>query len=174
MVGALKCELALLRRKVFVQFSQQLAELRARPAALKEQITELDTVVQGLEPELNSILLTIPLPPDPDVPVGSSAADNIEVRRWSTKRRGLLLIHAARVPDKRAAAWKHVPPELVGNRRQVLVSDQAGKSNLIAALQQRLDVVDQGHEAVLAHQHGRHRLGAVGHGGNRGDVHVAI
>ena len=36
----------------------------------------------------------------------------IEVRRWSTKRRGLLLIHAARVPDKRAAAWKHVPPEL--------------------------------------------------------------
>lgn len=36
----------------------------------------------------------------------------IEVRRWSTKRRGLLLIHAARVPDKRTAAWRHVPPEL--------------------------------------------------------------
>ncbi|MGL4294312.1 MAG: alpha-isopropylmalate synthase regulatory domain-containing protein, partial [Aestuariivirga sp.] len=29
----------------------------------------------------------------------------------------------------------HVPPETVGNRRQVLVSDQAGKSNLLAELQ---------------------------------------
>ena len=33
----------------------------------------------------------------------------IEVRRWPTARRGRILIHAARVPDKRAEAWKHVP-----------------------------------------------------------------
>jgi hypothetical protein len=36
----------------------------------------------------------------------------IEVRRWSTSRRGLILIHAARVPDPRPEAWKHVGPEL--------------------------------------------------------------
>ena len=36
----------------------------------------------------------------------------IEVRRWPTARRGLILIHAARVPDERSEAWAHVPPEL--------------------------------------------------------------
>ncbi len=36
----------------------------------------------------------------------------IEVRRWSTSRRGAILIHAARVPDPRPEAWNLVPPEL--------------------------------------------------------------
>jgi 2-isopropylmalate synthase len=42
-------------------------------------------------------------------------------------------IHAsALVKDPKT--YEHVPPESVGNRRRVLVSDQAGKSNLIAEL----------------------------------------
>jgi hypothetical protein len=36
----------------------------------------------------------------------------VEVRRWSTVRRGRVLIHAARIPDSRPEAWAHVPPEL--------------------------------------------------------------
>jgi hypothetical protein len=36
----------------------------------------------------------------------------IEVRRWPTARRGLVLIHAARVPDERQEAWTLVPAEL--------------------------------------------------------------
>ena len=36
---------------------------------------------------------------------------------------------------KEPETYEHVPPETVGNRRQVLVSDQAGKSNLLAELQ---------------------------------------
>ncbi|MBI1832364.1 MAG: ASCH domain-containing protein [Planctomycetes bacterium] len=36
----------------------------------------------------------------------------IEVRRWPTGRRGRILIHAARVPDDRPEAWRHVPAEL--------------------------------------------------------------
>ena len=43
-------------------------------------------------------------------------------------------IHASALA-KEPETYEHVPPESVGNRRQVLVSDQAGKSNLIAALQ---------------------------------------
>ena len=43
-------------------------------------------------------------------------------------------IHASALM-KEPETYEHVPPEQVGNRRQVLVSDQAGKSNLIAALQ---------------------------------------
>lgn len=36
----------------------------------------------------------------------------VEVRRWPTARRGRILIHAARVPDPRPAAWAQVPEEL--------------------------------------------------------------
>lgn len=37
----------------------------------------------------------------------------IEVRTWSTKRRGLVLIHASKIPDERPEAWAFVnTPEL--------------------------------------------------------------
>ena len=36
----------------------------------------------------------------------------IEVRRWPTVRRGRILIHAARIADKRPEAWRHVPEHL--------------------------------------------------------------
>jgi uncharacterized protein (UPF0264 family) len=36
----------------------------------------------------------------------------IEVRSWATRLRGPLLIHAARIPDDRPEAWKHVPAAL--------------------------------------------------------------
>ena len=37
----------------------------------------------------------------------------IEIRRWQTRYRGLVLIHAARIPDPREEAWKHVTPDLL-------------------------------------------------------------
>src|SRR5256885_6503199 len=36
---------------------------------------------------------------------------------------------------KEPATYEHVPPETVGNRRKLLVSDQAGKSNVLAELE---------------------------------------
>ena len=42
----------------------------------------------------------------------------IEVRRWPTVRRGHLLIHAARVPDDRPEAWRHVPEALRAEAKQ--------------------------------------------------------
>jgi hypothetical protein len=35
----------------------------------------------------------------------------IEVRRWPTRRRGRILIHAARIPDGREHGWELLPPE---------------------------------------------------------------
>src|SRR4029453_11920206 len=35
---------------------------------------------------------------------------------------------------KEPKTYEHVPPERVGNRRKLLVSDQAGKSNVLAEL----------------------------------------
>jgi 2-isopropylmalate synthase len=43
-------------------------------------------------------------------------------------------IHASAIL-KEAATYEHVAPESVGNRRRVLVSDQAGKSNLVHELE---------------------------------------
>jgi 2-isopropylmalate synthase len=43
-------------------------------------------------------------------------------------------IHASAIL-KEPSTYEHVPPESVGNRRRVLVSDQAGKSNLIHELE---------------------------------------
>jgi ASCH domain len=42
----------------------------------------------------------------------------VEVRRWSTPRRGRILIHAALVPDERPEGWAHVPPELLSLAKQ--------------------------------------------------------
>ena len=61
----------------------ELEALKARPASFKAQSQELETRLQGLEPELHSLLLTVPLPPDADVPVGTSSDDNVEIRRWN-------------------------------------------------------------------------------------------
>jgi 2-isopropylmalate synthase len=43
-------------------------------------------------------------------------------------------IHASALM-KDPATYEHVPPEKVGNRRKVLVSDQAGRSNVLAELE---------------------------------------
>src|SRR6185295_10351640 len=43
-------------------------------------------------------------------------------------------IHASAIM-KEPATYEHVPPATVGNRRKLLVSDQAGKSNVLAELE---------------------------------------
>jgi 2-isopropylmalate synthase len=42
-------------------------------------------------------------------------------------------IHASAIM-KEPATYEHVPPETIGNRRKLLVSDQAGRSNVLAEL----------------------------------------
>lgn len=43
---------------------------------------------------------------------------SVEVRVWPTERRGRILVHAARVPDPRPDAWKHIPPHLLDFAKQ--------------------------------------------------------
>ena len=63
--------------------------------------------------------------PEPQAPyVGSSA--------FATKAG----IHASAL-IKEPQTYEHVPPERIGNRRRVMVSDQGGKSNFIAELKRR-------------------------------------
>lgn len=80
-----------------------------------QRLQELTTVSRGFDEMLNRS-------PHAQAPyVGKSA--------FATKAG----IHASALA-KEPETYEHVPPETVGNRRRVLVSDQAGKSNLLAEL----------------------------------------
>jgi seryl-tRNA synthetase len=59
----------------------RIDSMRQRPAALKAQAAALEEQLRELDPQIDAILLTIPQPPDDDVPVGEGAEDNVELRR---------------------------------------------------------------------------------------------
>ena len=81
----------------------------------QERLKELTTVARSFDELLNRS-------PHAQAPyVGKSA--------FATKAG----IHASALA-KEPETYEHVPPETVGNRRRILVSDQAGKSNLLAEL----------------------------------------
>lgn len=56
-------------------------------------------------------------------------------------------LHAA-VVNKSSAGYEHVPPEAVGNRRRVLASNQAGKSNVLRKLSEMGLVEAEGSDLV--------------------------
>ena len=65
------------------ELQQQMKTLQQRPTQLKEQEQSLSQQLAEIEPKLRSLLLRVPQPPDDDVPVGQSADDNVELRRWN-------------------------------------------------------------------------------------------
>lgn len=62
---------------------RQIVDLKAKPARLKGEIQALDDQLAAIDPELQGLLLQVPMPPDDDVPVGAGAEDNVEISRWS-------------------------------------------------------------------------------------------
>ncbi len=62
---------------------RQIAELEAKPVALKAVTQQCESEIAAIEPELKSLLLQVPQPPAPDVPKGASSDDNVEIRRWN-------------------------------------------------------------------------------------------
>ena len=60
-----------------------IRQLEQRPVQLKAEIQAFEQQLAAFEPEFNALLLRVPQPPDADVPRGTSAADNIEIRRWN-------------------------------------------------------------------------------------------
>jgi len=61
----------------------QMNALRARPNELKAEESRLADQVRELESKRDALWLDVPQPADPDVPVGKSAQDNLEISRWS-------------------------------------------------------------------------------------------
>jgi seryl-tRNA synthetase len=65
---------------------RKIEELKAPAAALKADGAKLEEEARLLDPEIERLMLTIPQPPDDDVPVGRSAEDNVEILKWGTPR----------------------------------------------------------------------------------------
>lgn len=82
-IGKLKGQIGKASGDEKAKLERELAEIVAKPAALKERVQALETLVAAIEPELNAILLTVPQPPDEDVPVGTGSDGNIEKSRWN-------------------------------------------------------------------------------------------
>jgi seryl-tRNA synthetase len=82
-IGKLKGQLKGLKGADAEAVQKQLDELSAKPLALKSAEAEISKRLAVLDPELNQLLLQVPLPPDSDVPIGASAEDNVEISRWS-------------------------------------------------------------------------------------------
>jgi seryl-tRNA synthetase len=61
---------------------QDATALIAETKNLREQISASEKIAGELEVRLQDILAGIPNLPDQSVPIGSSAQDNVEVRRW--------------------------------------------------------------------------------------------
>src|SRR5690606_13490602 len=65
------------------ELEKKMAELQRRPHELKAREAELEKLIAELEPLRDRLWLEVPQPADPDVPVGASAEDNVEIRRWN-------------------------------------------------------------------------------------------
>jgi len=58
----------------------------ARMREVSDRIKALDALLKDADARLDGLLLEVPNLPHPSVPVGASAEDNPEVRRWGTPR----------------------------------------------------------------------------------------
>ncbi|HEX2982657.1 MAG TPA: hypothetical protein VHO28_03845 [Ignavibacteriales bacterium] len=61
---------------------QDTSAIMAEMKRVSDEITQLDGQLREVETKLNDILMTIPNLAHSSVPVGRSAEDNVEARRW--------------------------------------------------------------------------------------------
>ncbi len=61
----------------------EMESLQARPNAIKQEEAALQAEVAALEPERDALWLRVPQPADADVPVGTSADDNVPRSAWA-------------------------------------------------------------------------------------------
>lgn len=65
---------------------EDIAPLMADVERMANELAAGKAELDGIQAELDGIVLTIPNLPDASVPVGASEDDNVEVRRWGTPR----------------------------------------------------------------------------------------
>ncbi|KPU27534.1 seryl-tRNA synthetase [Caloranaerobacter sp. TR13] len=63
---------------------KDVSEVLNEMKELSQKIKDIDVLVKEIDNQLREALLRIPNTPHPDIPVGDSDEDNVEVRRWGT------------------------------------------------------------------------------------------
>ena len=87
---------------------EDIAPLMADVERMANELAAGKVELDGIQAELDAILLTIPNLPDASVPVGASEDDNVEVRRWGTPT---AFDFETTLPWARSAvAWTSKPP----------------------------------------------------------------
>ena len=61
--------------------------LKAKATELKPLVNDAEERMKSAEAELAPLLLTVPQPPDDDVPVGRDATENVVLYRWGSPRK---------------------------------------------------------------------------------------
>lgn len=61
---------------------KDVSEVLNEMKELSQKIKDIDVLVKEIDSQLREALLRIPNTPHPDIPVGDSDEDNVEVRRW--------------------------------------------------------------------------------------------
>ncbi len=82
-------------------------------------------------------------------------------------------IHASAIL-KDPTTYEHIPPEAVGNRRKVMVSDQAGKSNVLAELERLGIVADKNDPRLVYLLEEVKRREAIGYSYESADASFAL
>ena len=54
---------------------------------LKQEETQLNETIKGLQPVFDELILQVPQPPAPDVPFGQDDTENVELRTWGQIRK---------------------------------------------------------------------------------------
>ncbi len=83
---------------VMKKAGQDVSSVLSEMKRVSDQIADLDSQLKNVQENLDDILMYIPNIPHSSVPVGKSAADNVEVRQWlpdefSFKNEGKVLDH---------------------------------------------------------------------------------
>jgi len=74
---------ALKRSPMAAEMGSALEQILGRMKMVSDEIKQNDAKIAELDVRLRNFLLTVPNIPHASVPVGHSAADNVEVRRWT-------------------------------------------------------------------------------------------
>ena len=66
-----------------VRLEEEAAALRQRPTAIKAEEQRLEEQLGGLRAARDELWLSVPLPADPEVPVGATEGDNVQLSTWN-------------------------------------------------------------------------------------------
>ena len=79
--NALSKQIGILKSK-----GEDASAVMAEAAAIPDQVKALEANLADIQARMHALLLDVPNLPHPSVPVGKSADDNVEVRRWGQPR----------------------------------------------------------------------------------------